>query len=301
MKTPHLFLEQISLKEKTIEDICTSGDMYNRATGESAKNTINVALRDIRTSDEEIVKRYPAADMEKAVRQKLMKEISAVTDETTDTKQRHLLHLWRGVGIAAAAACCIFAFSIVQVKNNTGKGGTDFVAINQNELNPLTLTDTNKTERIKGRETQNSQNTAPKLFIYKKDGNNIVLLGSRTHVDADDILQVSYLSGSDTYGAIFSVDGNGVVTQHFPDLGNAAAKLVTGREVSLDFAYKLDDAPGFERFFFVSGSKPFSFNEFKTQISGAAKADTSFSSEDGFSIPDTLPANVHVTDILLIK
>src|SRR5213075_1493137 len=51
--------------------------------------------------------------------------------------------------------------------------------------------------------------------------------------------------------------GRGVVTRHFPADGDRAAALARGRVTLLDQAYELDDAPGWERFYFVTGDTPF--------------------------------------------
>ena len=50
-----------------------------------------------------------------------------------------------------------------------------------------------------------------------------------------------------SYGAIISVDGRGAFTQHLPLKGEFAVPLVA--RDTLDFAYELDDAPHWERFY----------------------------------------------------
>jgi hypothetical protein len=60
---------------------------------------------------------------------------------------------------------------------------------------------------------------------------------------------------------ILSVDGRGKVTWHTPS-GYAGQPLSSPTldmkgQVVLPAAYELDDAPGFERFFFVYSSSPF--------------------------------------------
>jgi hypothetical protein len=55
---------------------------------------------------------------------------------------------------------------------------------------------------------------------------------------------------------IISIDGRGVVTLHYPEEGHAPAKLELNRKVLLPRAYQLDDAPGFERFFYLSSKNP---------------------------------------------
>ena len=44
---------------------------------------------------------------------------------------------------------------------------------------------------------------------------------------------------------------------HLPPNGERAAPLKPGSEILLDQAYELDDAPGWEQFYFVTGETPF--------------------------------------------
>jgi len=74
---------------------------------------------------------------------------------------------------------------------------------------------------------------------------------------AGDLLQLAYVSAGAPYGVIVSVDGRGAVTLHWPEGGGPAARLARGKAVPLAHAYQLDDAPRFERFFLVTGAKPF--------------------------------------------
>src|SRR5690606_12483839 len=64
-----------------------------------------------------------------------------------------------------------------------------------------------------------------------------------------DVLQVTVIRGDEPYGWIVSVDGAGAVTVH----GGGA--LAPGR-TDLPTAYRLDDAPDFERFFLVTDDEP---------------------------------------------
>jgi hypothetical protein len=56
---------------------------------------------------------------------------------------------------------------------------------------------------------------------------------------------------------ILSVDGRGAVTRHLPANGARAALLGHDRMNLLDAAYELDDAPGWERFYFVTADAAF--------------------------------------------
>jgi len=57
---------------------------------------------------------------------------------------------------------------------------------------------------------------------------------------------------------IASLDGAGVVTLHFPAAEDAppAATALGAESAALPHAYALDDAPRFERFFFITADEP---------------------------------------------
>ena len=98
------------------------------------------------------------------------------------------------------------------------------------------------------------------LNVYMKTDAGARLLEEGDRVSKDTTLQLGYVPGGYRYGAIVSIDGRGTVTLHFP-LSAATGQSLEGEgegEVLLPFAYTLDDAPEFERFFFVVSQRPFS-------------------------------------------
>ena len=70
-------------------------------------------------------------------------------------------------------------------------------------------------------------------------------------------MQLTYQAAGRPFGVILSIDGRGAVTVHHPRDGRQAARLVPGQEVRLSSAYRLDDAPGWERFVLVTAEVPF--------------------------------------------
>ena len=94
---------------------------------------------------------------------------------------------------------------------------------------------------------------------------------------------MQYHAAGRQYGAILSVDGYGSVTQHFPARGDRARALDTTGLVSLEFAYELDDAPRWERFYFVTSTTAF-------ELPGvlAAAAGTVTTSGDSLVLADGL-------------
>lgn len=97
----------------------------------------------------------------------------------------------------------------------------------------------------------------PTLYVHRSTPTGEVqALGDGATAHPGDLLQLSYVPGGEHYGVIVSVDGAGEVTTHVATAdGHAVALSPEG--AALDHAWELDDAPGFERFFFVTADVPF--------------------------------------------
>jgi hypothetical protein len=98
--------------------------------------------------------------------------------------------------------------------------------------------------------------SAPGLQLYRKsDGADRILRNGET-ARAGDLLQVAYVPGGRTHGVILSIDGAGSVTLHFPGKPDGDTALPSSRRVFLANAFELDQAPRFERFFFITAKEP---------------------------------------------
>jgi len=105
--------------------------------------------------------------------------------------------------------------------------------------------------RIKGLE--------PGLALFRRTPQGAEPLVPGSTVRAGDVLRVSYRPGGFAYGAIFSVDGNGSVTRHWPPAGDRAGRLARG-ETLLPGAFELDAAPDYERFYLFVSEQAFDLN-----------------------------------------
>ncbi|MFL5359220.1 ActD protein [Archangium sp.] len=105
-------------------------------------------------------------------------------------------------------------------------------------------------------DTTRTKGLEPKLLIHRRTRGEPEPLGDSARAARGDVLQLSYVSAGRRYGAVLSVDGRGSVTLHFPESLTGSPEL-KGGTVSLPSAYELDDAPAFERFFFVTSDAPF--------------------------------------------
>jgi hypothetical protein len=102
--------------------------------------------------------------------------------------------------------------------------------------------------------------TKTQLLIYKKTEAGNVILKDGDTVRAGDLLQLAYVPAGQKYGMILSIDGNGLVTPHYPPDGKSLARLKQEATVLLPNSYELDQAPEFERFFFITST-----SDIKTQ------------------------------------
>jgi hypothetical protein len=136
----------------------------------------------------------------------------------------------------------------------------------------------------------------PHLNVYLQGESGAELLEEGDRLGQGDTVQVGYVPGDFEYGAILSIDGRGTVTLHFPLSAVTGQNLEGEGEVLLPFAYTLDDAPLFERFFFVFSQRSFDLQA----VLGAAEklADTPQEAK----VEDLkLPRGLEQSSILLLK
>ncbi|MBL8993500.1 MAG: hypothetical protein JNM63_09185 [Spirochaetia bacterium] len=102
----------------------------------------------------------------------------------------------------------------------------------------------------------------PQLSVYQKNGNEVRKLVSGEPVKVGQQLRISYTASGSHYGAIFSIDGRGSLTWHFPLMptGKESFRLNPSGEQILAQGYELDNAPEFERFFFVTSEGSVDFD-----------------------------------------
>lgn len=97
----------------------------------------------------------------------------------------------------------------------------------------------------------------PHLVIHRQRQDHIELLApGKATARAGDRLQLSYLAAGKEHGVVLSIDGAGVVTLHFPEIANGSTRIREGGAIALGHSYELDDAPGFERFLFITAAEP---------------------------------------------
>ena len=95
-----------------------------------------------------------------------------------------------------------------------------------------------------------------RMEVWKKTGDSAVQMSNLGEAREGDEIQLRYAVPEKCYGMLFSMDGNGTVTMHMAD-GSQAIALEPGKMTTLPFAYKLDNAPKFEKFFLLTSRAAF--------------------------------------------
>jgi hypothetical protein len=255
-RVPDLILERYRLGEMTPDETAA---FERRLHGDAG---LRQRLQALEASDEEIRRRYPPAALAADVRQRLE---ARAKDAPRMAGAGFFGLRWRTVAVLAGVLV-LFALA-----------GP-----------PLLGPGDESTDRIKGLE--------PTLLLFRKTPEGSEPLRDGATARAGDLIRIGYRAAGQLWGVILSVDGRGVVTQHLPRDGAQAARLSAQSQVLLDFAYELDDAPRWERFYFVAGSAPFD----ATPVIEAARA---VMASGAASPPPALPLrmNVKQSSVLLVK
>lgn len=195
----------------------------------AADPTLEARIAAVSLSDAEILESYPPRQTAAAIREAAEKGVSR-----SKSRWRVALPV---IGTAAASVVLALAF----LPGNTTAPETRSPAQSGD--------DPNAHIRLKGP-------TEPSLFVFRKGETGDERLLPGQIATAGDVVQLKYAAKGAPYGVIFSVDGRGTVTLHYPSNDAVPAKLETKGTHALDFSYELDDAPSYERFFFVTANHP---------------------------------------------
>ena len=188
-------------------------------------------LAEIERSNAAVLERYPAAD--------IVPELQASAGVIP---LRRPASGWV-VGVLAAAAALVLVWLLAGREDSQSTDEPNRIAMAQTTT-PESVDDGPDTVRRKGE---------ARLLIYRQGEGDP--LAPNDAVRAGDLLQVTYVTGPHAHGVIVSLDGSGVATLHSPSEPDDPTTLSPG-VVRLDHAYELDDAPKFERFFFVTADEP---------------------------------------------
>jgi hypothetical protein len=138
---------------------------------------------------------------------------------------------------------------------------------------------------------------SPRLLAFRQAGDRVEQLDQDAVVRAGDVIQLRYNAGGQGYGVIASVDGAGVVTLHHPVTEDAPpeATALSAHPTALPHAYALDDAPRFERFFFITADGPIDIRQSLASLRSLAQR------TDSATAAPELPAGLRQWSLRLRK
>lgn len=220
-------------------------------------------LEVLRASNAEILEKYPPAEMAARIEGRLEAAREAETESSRKGEKvteggrarpagGRVTALFRRRGFVPVLAAAAVLALLVGIVPLLVRGG----------VSP----DTGSGIRIKG--------AGPVLHVYRETAKGPELLKNGASASAHDLLQLSYVAAGARFGMVFSIDGSGTVTLHYPVGAALAARLQSGGEVALPHSYELDNAPRFERFYLVTSSSEFSVREILARARKAADAGT---------------------------
>ena len=190
-----------------------------------------------------------------AARVKMMREegerflaenpFSALEDKLENDQRSVERSLWLRVAAVLVVAFGIFSVVVLNrqtdiVNDASATSGMD-----------VAMADVDNGTRIKG--------MTAGLEVWKKMGDSAVQMVNLGEAREGDEIQLRYRVPQKCFGMLFSMDGNGTVTMHMGE-GNRAVELEPGKMTTLPFAYKLDNAPKFEKFFLLTSGEMFEFD-----------------------------------------
>lgn len=267
---PDLLLEKYLLGELSTDQL-NRVEQHLKSDKKSTRR-----LEELKISNREILEKYPPDKIARQINDKLEYLIKKQSHERRSNRG-----LFKILTVATSTIAAIIAFLIiVPVAFQTQK----------NEL-----TQGAETTRIKGSNPAISEHK-PGIMVYIKKQNSIDVLVNGAKVQEHDVIQLAYKAEGRKYGLIFSIDGRGALTMHYPLDEDNVAELNPGREVYLSSSYELDDAPLFERFFFITSQDTFPAENIIEEAEVLAS-----NPENAIKDELSLPKNLEQTSFILIK
>jgi len=262
----NIMLEQYVLNELSTDDkLKLQNDLANN-------ETLRQRIEAIRHSNIEIESSYDEHEMVREINFRI--NTRKIQNERQPAKALKITSSWQRLGyVMPIVAIVAVSFLMMQEHNQTP-----------------TIADLDVSEdgiRLKGLQ--------PHINIYQQVEGGVKQLENDAILDEGDSLQLSYVAAGQLFGVILSIDGRGVVTQHYPLDNQSALELNVSGEFMVERSYQLDDAPKFEHFFFITSKRPFNLQE----VIDIAKNNATLTNESTMSILG-LPAYLNQS-VLTIK
>ncbi|GHT72942.1 hypothetical protein FACS1894124_0480 [Spirochaetia bacterium] len=212
----------------------------------------------LRRSDAEIRGRYPAKLLVPGILETANRKRSGRRGLPA-RKGRIVGFAALGAGIAAAVILAAFPVSAGRGPLTDRAKGTGELSVSPMPSAELRiyLKEGSASRRVADSSNFSSANVSSTNFSSEN-----LLLSDQTLVSAGSTVQLVYTvkrrpqAAAERYGVIFSIDGRGAVSLHYPYTREGTTRLVEGKQTPLEEAYTLDDAPDYEIFFFVVADTP---------------------------------------------
>ncbi len=233
------------------------------------KEEIEKALEEIKKSNIEILNKYKTEDMKSQILAKMEDE-----DKEKDLPNKKSFKVLRYISYAAAAV--LLGIFILPRGINSLKTKTSMAEAS----------------------ARHGENLREGLFLYHQTSDKEEVLEDGSKVSAGDFINISYCLNENEYLIIFSLDGNGNITRHFPKDSWEAQKRENKRGqtpiYSKDTLYQLNNAPEFECFIMVTSTKAFNLSDIEKRIKDKE-------SLDYIKELDYLPENTKALSFTLVK
>lgn len=185
----------------------------------------------------------------------------AAAEQSANDERKVVSIMW--LKVAAALVIALGVFSMVLLNRNVETFDSKDAAMQ------VAMADVDDGTRIKGMQAS--------LEVWKKTGDSAVQMVNLGDAHEGDEIQLRYRVPQKCFGMLFSMDGNGTITMHMGE-GNKAIELEPGKMTTLPFAYKLDNAPKFEKFFLLTSQNSFEIdgNDIDKSLKQAGVENVSF-------------------------
>lgn len=194
----------------------------------SAIPEIQAALERIETSNQEILDLYPSPTVKAGLLARL------------EDMRKKPFPFKRFLAIASAASVLLILVLVLPRIKHEPRSMAPGTKTDDILVKGIPLVDLSRTQ----------------LLVYRKIRDKVENLSDGDKAKTGDLLQLAYVTTRDSFGMILSIDGRGTVTLHFPESDGRSTKLDPGKQSLLPHAFELDDAPKFERFFFLTSDSP---------------------------------------------
>ena len=220
-------------------------------------------IREMEAADEIFANRVKmlrednAAILKKLPFEKLSEKIAMMPGRSNAGAGNTVRVNFKLVKLAAAAALvlAVVTVALFSQRSISQEGGTVLANNASNadgsQVMEVAMVDQNDDVRIKGQ--------SARMEVWKKTGDSAVQMENLGEAREGDEIQLRYAVAEKCFGLLFSMDGNGTITMHMGH-ENRAVELEPGKMTTLPFAYKLDNAPKFEKFFFLTSKDEFELN-----------------------------------------